>query len=300
MIEARRLEVLRVLAATGTVTATATALHLTPSAVSQQIKVLEREAGAQLVQREGRGVRLTPAAQIMIRHGERVRAMWEGVRAELDAHSDQRQTTLRIGAFPSALARIVAPAAADLRRTHPHLQITLTEVETTQCFQLLSSDQLDIAVLVPLPDNPAPDDARFEQQYLLDDPQDLVVASDHPLARRGASVELAEAAHENWIAAPEHIDQHQLILAACAAAGFTPRIAHSAQEWNAICSLVAHGFGVCLLPRMAPVAAEHAVARIPLSGEPRPFRRILTCIRRGSGQQDAVELGLRALHAVAD
>ncbi|UVS79490.1 LysR family transcriptional regulator [Actinokineospora sp. UTMC 2448] len=298
MIDVRKVHLLRVLREYGTVTAAAAALRLTPSAVSQQIRALADEVGVELLRREGRGVAITSAAELLIEHGDRMAAEWERVRAELDALAVDEPTAMVIGGFPSALAGLAVPAASRLRASDPRLRITLTEAETGECFDMLSTRQLDIAVIVPLPSNPAPDDPRYEQHPLLDDPLDLLVAATHPLATRPA-VALADAAHDDWIAAPNSIDQHHLILAACAAAGFAPRIAHAAQEWNAICALVAGGYGVCLLPRLAPVAADHAVVRLPLTGNPAPFRRLMTCVRRGSSGQRAVSLGLTALRQVA-
>ena len=298
MIDLRKLHVLRVLQERGTVTAAAEALYLTPSAVSQQIHGLADELGMALVRREGRNVKLTTAADLLLFHADELYAHWEQVRAELDAHVDDESTVLNLGGFPSALAGLIVPATAQLRANHAGVQATITEAETSECFEMVAGHDLDVAVIVPLPNNPAPADPRFEQQPLLDDPLDLLVATTHRLAQR-ANVTLAEAAHDDWIAAPNSIDQHQLILAACNAAGFAPKLTHAAQEWNAICALVAAEFGVCLLPRLAPIAAEHAVARVPVTGNPTPFRRVLTCIRRGSSEQRAVSLGLAALRDVA-
>lgn len=298
MIDLRRLQVLRVLHERGTVTAAAHVLHLTPSAVSQQIRQLAQDVGVDLLQRQGRRVRLAPAAYTLLAHADTLYTQWEIARADLAAHADGGPSRLLLCGFPSALSALLAPAAARLRQTHPRLVVRMTEAENTECFDLLLAEHTDIAVVVPLSASPPPDDPRFEQQPLLDDPQDLIVPATHRLAGRDG-VELAEAACEPWIAAPGSLDQHQLILVACAAAGFAPRIAHRAQEWNAITALVAHDFGVCLLPRLAPIPADHAILRIPLQGEPTPSRRILTCVRRGSRGQPAIARGLEALQEIA-
>ncbi len=116
-------------------------------------------------------------------------------------------------------------------------------------------------MLFPTPDSPPPGDRRFDQRPLLDEPQNLLVPEGHPLAGRDG-VRLEEAAHEHWIASPERADQYRLLLSACASAGFTPHVAHGAREWFAVSALVAHGFGVCLVPRLAPVPPEHPVRRV--------------------------------------
>jgi DNA-binding transcriptional LysR family regulator len=297
MIDLRRLQVLRVLAEHGTVTAAAAALRLTPSAVSQQIRQLSRDLGVDLLSRDGRGVRLTAAAERLLDRADGMYAQWEEIESELSTLGQSHGGVLRMVGFPTALGGLLAPAAVRLRHTHPQLRVQLTEAETTECFPLLLDQRADIALIVPLPDNPPPDDPRFRQVPLLDDPQDLIVPSGHPL-HTADSVTLADAANEDWIAAPDSIDQHQLILAACNAAGFAPRIVHHAQEWNAICALTAHGLGVCLVPRLAPIATPAAV-RIPLTGNPQPFRRILICTRRGSQTHPALGAGIQALTDVA-
>ncbi|PRX99071.1 LysR substrate-binding domain-containing protein [Allonocardiopsis opalescens] len=299
MVDLDRLHVLRMLYRHGTVTAAADALHLTPSAVSQQMRALAAELGVGLLERDGRRVRLTPAAHILLGHADLLQAQWEEARADLDAHSGAAAGRLRLASFATGVASFLAPAAARLRGEHPRLAVELTEAETTDCFDLLLAKETDIAVVVPLPGTPSADDRRFVRRPLLDDPQDLLVPVGHRLAGR-EPVELAEAADESWIAAPDRLDHHQLILAACATAGFTPRIEHRVQEWNAISMLVTHGLGVCLMPRLAPVPADRSVVRIPLRGEPAPSRRFLACVRRGSERQPAVAAGLAALRQVAE
>lgn len=298
MIDLRRLQVLRMLHQCGTITATARTLHLTPSAVSQQIRQLSRELGVDLLLRDGRRVRLTPAAYTLIEHADALYSGWERAQAEVAEHSDAPLGPLRFCGFPTGLAALVTPAAARLREAHPKLRLELTEADTGVCYEQLLSDRADIAVVFPNPDSPGPDDARLEQHVLVDDPLDLVVPATHPLADR-ETVELREVATDSWIATPSTVDQHQLLLVACASAGFTPRIAHHVQEWPTVISLVAHEFGVCLLPRLAPLPPHQAVARIPLQAETVPSRRLLACIRRGSADQPTIAAGLAALHEIS-
>jgi DNA-binding transcriptional LysR family regulator len=292
-----RLQTLRVLHEQGTVTATAQALYLTPSTVSQQLRQLSRDLGVALLEAEGRRVRLTSAAVTLLEHADVLHAQAERARADLAAHRAGAAGHLRLCGVSTALAALVAPAAALLRDTHPRLTVEMSEEDSDRCFHLLLTGRTDVGVLIPTPDSPAPDDSRFEQQPLLDEPQDLLVATTHPFAER-ERVALSEAARESWIGSPERIDEHQLLLVACATAGFTPRITQHGKEWSAISAMVAHGFGICLVPRLAHIPPEHDVVRVPLWGEPTPSRRLITCIRRGSEQQPAVMLGLEALREV--
>jgi DNA-binding transcriptional LysR family regulator len=201
---------------------------------------------------------------------------------------------VRFASVSSALAAFVTPAAVRLRAEQPRLHVHLSEEESKDVFALLLAHRTDIAVLLPTSDAPPPGDPRFDQQPLLDEPQDLLVPPGHRLAAQGGA-ELAEAAGEPWIGAPDRPDQHHLMLSSCAAAGFAPRIAHHAYEWFAVSALVAAGFGVSLVPRLAPLPPEHEVVRVPLRGEPVPSRRIITCVRRGSDRQPPIAHGLAAL-----
>lgn len=298
MIDAR-LQTLRVLYEKGTVTAAAQALHLTPSTVSQQLRQLSRELDLALLEPQGRRVRLTPAAHALLDHANELYAAWERARADLAAHHEGIAGRLRCCGVSSAIAALAASAAARLRDDWPQITVTVSEEESEDCFSLLLAGDADIAVLIPTPDSPPPSDPRFDQQPLLDEPQDLLVPAAHPLARRHDSAELSEAAGETWIAAPDRLDQYQLLQVACAAAGFTPRITHKAKEWFAISALVAVGLGVCLIPRLVPLPPDHAVIRVSLRGDNIPSRRIITCTRRGSDRQPVIARGLDALRRAA-
>lgn len=299
MIDLRRLQVLRVLEDHGTVTATAQALHLTPSAVSQQIRQLSHHLGVGLVEPVGRRVRLTDAARTLLRHASILSAQWEQARADLAAISTGDAGQLRLCGFPTGLASLLTPAAARLRASRPGLSVRLSEAQHDECFDLLMAEEADVAVVVAVPEGPPLDDPRFEQRALLDDPLDLVVPVGHALADRD-SVELAEAALDHWIVPSDRIDHYHVTLVSCAAAGFAPRVAHEARDWPAVMALVAHGFGVCLMPRLAALPAHLSVVRVPLRGAPTPSRRILAGVRRGSAGQPAIAACLEALHSVAD
>lgn len=294
----RRLALLRTLAELGTVTATASALHLTPSAVSQQLRSLARDLGVELLHKDGRGVRLSPAAQVLLEHGATLWEQWEQTRAAMVRAADVDTGPLRLCGLSSVVAALFAPAAARLRTSHPELRVQILEDESADCFDLLLADAADIAVVLPTPDGPHVDDPRFEQRPLLDDPQDLLVPAGHALAHR-SSVALSEAAGEPWIVKPVDNDTYPVLIAACTAAGFTPSIAHQAKEWFAVSALVAVGLGVCLMPRLAPIPPQHDVVRLPLHGSSAPARRFVAAVRRGSTTHPTVELGLATLQAAA-
>ncbi|MBB5917519.1 DNA-binding transcriptional LysR family regulator [Nocardia transvalensis] len=294
MIDLRRLQVLRVLADRGTVTAAAAALYVTPSAVSQQIRALGTELGVELLHREGRRVVLTPAALALLRHADALSEQWERARADIASGGTALTGSLRFTGVSSAIAAVMGPAVALLRERHPGVEASVRETESTENFGILLAGGADIAVGFPTATAPPVDDARFEQHVLVDDVQDLLVPRGHPLAAATA-VTLRDAAAEPWILEKPGGDTHDVVLSACATAGFTPRIAHQAKEWFAVSSLVAHGLGVCLLPRLVPIPDEHAVVRIPLHGSPRPTRTIVGSVRRGAAGHPLIAAGLTAL-----
>ncbi|WP_028924561.1 LysR family transcriptional regulator [Pseudonocardia acaciae] len=298
MIDLRRLHVLRVVDQLGTITAAASSLHLTPSAVSQQLRGLSHDLAVQLLEPDGRRVRLTPAAHALLKHADDMAARWEEARGELRAYAEETGGVLRLAGFPSVLPALAVPAADMLRRREPRLELRLVELETVDAYERLLVGEVDIAITLPNLGGPTADDPRFDQQRLLDEPQDLLVPLDHPLAGRD-TVGLEQLAHDDWVLPPPHsCDQYELVAVACATAGFTPKIAHEVKEWAPTIATVAYGFGVCLKPRLVPIPADTPVACIPLR-RPAPRRRLLTCTRRGSREQRPIALGLEALAEAA-
>jgi DNA-binding transcriptional LysR family regulator len=297
-IDLRRLHVLRLVHRYGTVTAAAEALRLTPSAVSHQIRQLARETGTPLLEPDGRRVRLTQAGHTLVAHADLLHAGWERARADLAAQGAGTTGVLRLCGFPTAVAGLLAPAAQRLSDTAPRLSVEITEVEVAEGFDLVLAGDVDIAIVVPTPDGPPLDDAKYDQQPLLEDPLDLLVPAAHPLADR-TGVTLNDAAEQPWIVPAPGIDFHSLVLAACAAAGFTPKITHHVKDGVAISALVSRGLGLAIVPRLAPLPAHHGVVRIPLPGKPPPTRQLLTCTRRGSQDHPAIARGLAALRDVS-
>lgn len=303
MIEAvdlRRLQVLRMIREHGTVTAAAAALHLTPSAVSHQMRQLSSDIGVPVLEPDGRRIRLTAAGRRLVQHADDLLAGWERITADLESLGEGGVGELRMCGFPTAVAGLLAPAAQQLAGTDPGLEVHLTEVDDASTgFELLLGGATDIALVTPLTESPPLDDPRYDQQLLLTEPLDLLVGQEHPLGDR-ATVPLAELADESWIlAAPGSWDCRQLVANACASAGFSPRIVHEAYSPLAVSALVERDLGVALVPRLAPIPAHHHVRRIPLAGDPPPQRTILTCVRRGSDHQPAIARGLEALRAAA-
>lgn len=293
-----RLRVLQLVAEHGTVTAAAEALHYTPSAVSYQLRQLSEKVGVPLVMPQGRSVRLTPAAHTLLHHAEKLYAQWEHARADLAALADEPGGSFGLCGFSTAATHLLPPAAAELRDAYPQLSVRVIEAEPARCFDLLLVGDADLALVVVTADTPPPSDARFDQEPLLDDPLDLLTPAGHPLAAR-QSVTLADAASESWIVGTPGTTYHQLVTSACMAAGFSPDVAHYADEWDTGTALVAHGFGVILVPRLARLDSGRRVARIPLHGEPAPARRILAATRKGGKSNPTIARALDAITRTA-
>ncbi|WP_243717065.1 LysR family transcriptional regulator [Actinomadura darangshiensis] len=302
MIDLRRLHMLRLVHQYGTVTSAAESLHLTPSAVSHHLRELARELKVPLLEPQGRKVRLTPAAHLLIEHADGLLAKWEETLADLESHRAGASGPLRMCGFTTAVGGLVAPAAGALLRDDPDLAIEVRECDTDEAMGLLAAGETDIAVIEPTPDAPPPGDPRFDREPLLEEALDLIVPAGHPLALRRGGVRLEDAASEPWISVqPEGCAHHQQVMTYCAAAGFTPRIAHNATTWSVIWALVANGLGVSLVPRLAGGPSDQPVGRVALSGDGVPKRRVLTCVRRGSRGNPLIARGLRALQdAVPD
>ena len=293
-----RLHVLRMLARHGTVTATAEALHYTPSAVSAQLRSLSEQLGVALLVPDGRGVKLTSAGRILLSHADGLYERWEQIRAEMITGADEIVGELRMCGFSTAAAALLPPVAARLLRTYPHLGVRIIEAGPAECFDLLLADEADVAVVVATLEIPPTTDPRFDQQPLLNDPLDLLLSINHPLAKRD-SVSFHEVAAERWIVDRVGRPYHQLFMTACATAGFVPTIAHEAVEWETAAALVGAELGAALIPRLARIPAGYPVVRVPLHGDPSPSRHVLTGIRRGSRGLPVVAEAIRALEDVA-
>jgi DNA-binding transcriptional LysR family regulator len=298
-LDLRRVHTLRVIEQQGTVTAAAELLHLTPSAVSHQITQLAKELGLQLLERRGRRVYLTPAAQALVTHADDLSARWERARADLQHHADHAGGSVRMHGFPSAVAGLLVPTVKHLQDRHPSLRTCIVETEGRQGYDLLLTGEADITVTVPTAETPSMDNPRFHQEPLMEEPMDLLVPASHRLAGHSEAL-IIDVAEDDWIVpVPGSCDFYELTLAACTMAGYTPKIAHQARDNWAVTAMVAEGLGVALVPRLAATQPRGNATRLPIGDHPRPSRRILACTRAGSDDQPAIRTALEALRTTA-
>ncbi|MFF8590567.1 LysR family transcriptional regulator [Streptomyces sp. NPDC015220] len=290
----RKLRILRVLDERGTVTATAEALCMTPSAVSQQLANLARQLGVALLEPQGRRVRLTGAARLVLRHAEAVHEQLERADAELAAYVHGEAGEVRVAAFSTAVPALVVPAVRALRGTHPGVSVRVREAEAGEAYRLLAAGEVDLALSLAA-HAPGAVDPGFTRAPLLADPLDVALPPDHALAS-APRVRLADLAEEEWIFGGSG-PWSDITRAACEAAGFSPRQGHSAAGWTAILAMVEAGMGVALVPRMAAERRDGVVMRALT--EDRPHRHVIAAVRRGAAGAPALERVLTALRTVA-
>jgi molybdate transport repressor ModE-like protein len=295
MIDARRLRVLREVAQQGTLAAAADALHLTPSAVSQQLAALEREVGQPVIERNGRGVRLTGAAEVLVGHANLVLAQLEAAEADVAAYAEGIVGTVRLAGFATALGELVAPAVVSLRETHPRLTLTVEELEAPECFLALARGDIDIAI--SMASRQAPEDPRFRRRALMTDTLDAVLPAGHAFARR-PEIPLREFAGEDFVGPPEGTSCHDVTITGCAAAGFAPAFRHRTLDFHTAMALAAAGLGVTLVPRLGQAAVPNGAIVRPLA-DPAPARHVFAATRAGAERRPAVAAVLDALAASA-
>ena len=330
MLDVTRLRVLVAVARYGSVTAAARALNYAQPSVSHHLARLEAETGTKLIQRAGRGIRLTDAGRLLAERGAEVIGRLDAAENELAAYTGLRAERLRLAAFPSALGTIVPAAAAMLREYQPGVDLRLTEAEPPEALRMLRAGYIDVALVFRYspdppgadhPDAPGPEakDAEagtaagnpvarpgmslpdnenrgiditegLRERLLLDEQVHLVTSAQ---ATDEPSADLAGYARHRWIAGCDRCRAN--LIRQCALAGFTPRIAFTTDDYIAVQALVAADLGVSILPGLALRAARHpGIRTVPLAG----VHRYVFAVRYGNPPDPpAVDILLEALGA---
>jgi len=279
MLDVRRMRVLREVARRGSFSAAAEALSFTQSAVSQQIAALEREAGAVLVERGARGIRLTEAGEAVVRHTDAILARLEEAESELEAIAGLRGGRLRLAAFESAAATVMPLAIARFTKAHPAVELSMTLMEPEDALPAMRAGDVDLAITFGAGRPGDREGDGFDHLHLLEDPMYLVLAADHPLANR-RSVRLADLAGEAWIGGPADCECNRLINRACARAGFDPRIAFETDDYAAVQGFVAAGVGVSIIAELGLRTVRDDIVVRPL-GRETPKRQIFATVAKG-------------------
>ena len=270
MLDARKLRVLRAVAEHGSFAAAAVELQYTPSAISQQVAALEREAGVVLVERGARGTRLTQAGAVLDRHAALVLGQLAAARAELDDLTRLRGGAVRVAAFESAWTALVPAAVSRYRELHPGVELHLAEEDPVEAVGAVRAGACDVAVIFEPNGIDAAVVDGLARTVVAQDPLWAVLPAGHPLAGEDA-VELARLAADPWVAPTAFCAG--VVRGACAAVGFEPDIVFSSADYGAIQGFVAAGAGVALVPFLALTSRERVVAR-PLAAADPPTRTL--------------------------
>ncbi|MCB5168692.1 LysR family transcriptional regulator [Streptomyces bambusae] len=294
MLNLERLRTLDALARHGSVSGAAEGLHVTTSAVSQQMAKLEREVGQPLVARNGRGIRLTDAGLLLAGHAARIISQVELAQADVEAQRGRAVGELRVAAFPTALRGLFPTALAALRRDHPDLRVCTREAEPEESLAALVRGDFDLAVAIDWHNKRMPVPGGLLRAPLLDDLADVAVPADHPLAGR-TEVSLAEFAEDDWISWNEGQFCHEWLVFTLRGEGIEPRIEHIAEEHHTQLAFVAAGLGVCVTPRLGRGHVPEGVRLLPVRD---PVRRHIYAVwRADADRRPSVRAALAALQA---
>jgi DNA-binding transcriptional LysR family regulator len=286
-LDVDRLRVLVEVAHAGSISEAARRMSFTPSALSQQLGKLEDQLGCRLIDRGARGVRPTEVGALLLEYAERVigelREAEQAVATAI-AHQPQR---LRVGTFATAGTALLPATLRELRRTHPQVDVAVTDLEPPDGYGLVTSRDLDILITHRYPGVPSVPIRALVRRELFIDPLRLALPADHPLVHR-ATVDLAELAPWPWISGAPGVPNRTCLEVLAAAAGFTPVVRHETADYALTTSLVAAGLGMSFIPDSSLATLSVAgIAIVPLTGPP-PGRQVCIVHRRRPDPRVAV------------
>jgi DNA-binding transcriptional LysR family regulator len=299
MLGVWRLQLLREVGRRGTIRAAAAAMSVTPSAVSQQLRILEAEAGVPLLEPHGRLVRLTDAGEMLVRHADAITAAIVAAESELAATRAEVAGTLRIAAFPTAARAIVPSLIAALGRAHPRLRLTLRDLETDESLAALRLDEVDLALVDEYDEVTRVREPGIELLDLMDDPlyvaipPALVPGDVAAAAGAEATLPLARLAGVPWIMDTEASNIYRAALRHFRRAGLEPTVRSNCRDYGVIIALVEAGLGAAVLPGLAFRERDVRATVAPL--DPPLHRRVMVALKPERRAHPAVAATLAAL-----
>ncbi|MGW7659115.1 LysR family transcriptional regulator [Streptomyces sp. NPDC054756] len=297
MLNLERLRTLDALARHGSVSGAAEGLHITTSAVSQQMSKLEREVGQRLLAKNGRGVRLTDAGRLLAEHAARILSQVELAQSDLEAQRGQVVGELRLVAFPTALRGLFPAALTALRAEHPALRVRSRELEPEGGVAAVLRGDADLAVVLDWYNKPLPMPEGLAKASILKDRVEIAMPEGHPLAER-AEVTMEDFADDEWVAWPEGEFCHEWLLYTLRTEGIEPRIAHRAEEHHTQLALVAAGLGVCVAPRLGRDPMPPGVRAVPVRES--VHRHIYAVWRADADRRPSIRAAVQALRSAAE
>lgn len=293
MIDLDSLASLRAVDHHGSVAGAAAALGFTPSAVSQQVKRLERQVGVPLLERVGRGVMLTGHGRHLVDEGARLLTDLEELEAGLHRLAGTVTGHVRLAAFSTAMRGLVAPRIGELRAAHPDLAISLSEREPWDTVDLVATGQVDLGVVHSWGDVAIDVPDHLHRTVLAHDVADVILRHDHPLAAR-ASLTPHDLVDQEWVSTPAGTICHQWLHRMYDGTGSSPRIAHLSLEYASHLAVVRAGLAVALVPRLGRSTLEGELRAVPVL-DPVPTRQVVAVHRRSMADSPALTAVLTAL-----
>ena len=299
MLDLKLLTTFREVAVRGSFSDAATALDFTQPAVSQHIARLESALGVRVLERNARGVSLTPAGEVLVRHAS---ALLDAARRAEEAVRDAAgvgRAQVRVAAFPSAAAGLLPGATRDLRTRRPDAEMTLAVHELEPALDALQAGRVDVALIVESPLSPSTPRAGIDYLPVCSDELRLAVAADHPLATR-VSVGLEELQGEDFLITEVSgtCADSNVVLHAFRDAGYEPSVSFESDDYQALQGMAASGIGVALIPTIALMSSRPDIVVLPLRGRA-PARQIVAAVRSGGEIDPLVEHLIEALRNAA-
>jgi DNA-binding transcriptional LysR family regulator len=285
MLNLDRLRALHAVSAHGSIIAAAETLNVTTSAVSQQLAKLEQETGQQLLERHGRGVRLTDAAATLVSRTHRVLSLLEEAEAELESNDTSVSGQITIAAFATAARGLVPQAIRGLRKNYPEMSITFHEQEPHESIPRLVRRDVDVIIINDWHNAPIALPEGLSRARLFDDVADIALPPGHRLSK-AKTIKLSDLAGEEWIAWPSGSICHDFLMHTLRTQGSEPKIAHTAGEYETQLALVAAGLGCCVLPRMGRGAVPKGVTVV--KSEPALRRHVSAAWRTHATRRSAI------------
>ena len=290
-LNTHRLKILREVAARGTITGAASALHLTGPAVSHQIGTLERELGVSLLERTPRSVRLTEAGRLLVRRAEAILAECEAAVAEVEAYTNDISGLVRVS-LNEVPTEFHVQMALRVHERHPALEVVLTSMPPVEALGALRVGSLDVMLSMEWEGRPAMARAGSTRHDLLTDSYVIVLPPEHPLAKGDGPLYLRDLAHERWCL-PREPRFREVLERTMRAAGFQPWSVFEGSNAFGIATTVAMGFGIGIIPEGMDALLKGVVTR-PLA-DPDLTRRIFALVRAGSERSPAIRTVLEAM-----
>jgi DNA-binding transcriptional LysR family regulator len=286
----RQLRTVREIAARGTIAAAAEALGYTASAVSQQVAALERAIGLAVLERVGRGVRLTDVGRELVVHADEVLAQVEVTEAAIEQVAAGPRGEVRLAVFESVASALVPDVVQLLAHRHPELVVSSRELDPDEVPDALRLGEVDVAFVLDYPHAPGPREDGLEYVVLGRERFHLVVPANDGLP---PVVELASLCHRPFVSSPSHMSCGRCVVQACREAGFEPVIRHEVDGYPAALRLVAGGAGVALVPDLGLIDVPAGVEIRELAQS--VYRTIELAYRQASARRPAVRAVVDAI-----